>query len=161
MIATMNTSSTLMNMIVMKTMKTMAAMMTTRTVNLMAWEVKEVIVGTRKVTLRSKKTSKIQPISMFILPQPATRSVPSSKTNPKDGNIDGLDYDRIADSMILLKQGDNAKEEWNNSFGNKDAKRLLHTAMRLDPIRENTRVNNIVLFGPPGTGKSMMWKAAS
>ena len=97
-------------------------------------------------------------------PQPATRSVLTPRTNDMNGKIDGLDYQKIVDTMILLRPAGTVEEEWNKIVGLDAAKWSLFSAMVLaldNPLTKDYKARNFVLFGPPGTGKSMMWKAAA
>ena len=46
-------------------------------------------------------------------------------------------------------------EKWEEIYGNLQAKDELYNNLVL-ALPRNKRVNNVLLFGPPGTGKSMM-----
>ena len=72
------------------------------------------------------------------------------------GNDSSVDYDRQVENMILKWSSETDPwVQWDNIHGNEQAKEeLYYNLFRALPRKE--RVSNLLLFGPPGTGKSML-----
>ena len=102
-----------------------------------------------------------QVIRQQIISSHVPQSPPATKATPPN-RIDGLlDCNAIVDSMMLrYNSNTDPLTEWDKVLGNEHAKEELYSNM-VRALRRNKRVNNVLLFGPPGTGKSMMLKCAS
>ena len=87
-------------------------------------------------------------------PPPMTGSLP-------EGNDTSLNYDRLVEHMVVTPSSKlDPKTQWKMIHGNRQAKRVLHTNL-VRSLRRGGEVNNVLLFGPAGTGKTMMLKCAA
>ena len=72
------------------------------------------------------------------------------------GNDSSVDYDRQVENMILKLSSDTDPwVQWDNIHGNEQVKEELYSNLFLALPRKE-QVNNLLLFGPTGTGKSML-----
>ena len=83
-----------------------------------------------------------------------------SSTRPVANDVVDSDCDRLVDSMVRDRLRVDALEQWDDIHGNKVAKELLFSTVVFNLERVDYNVKNVFLFGPPGTGKTMLCKAA-
>lgn len=85
-----------------------------------------------------------------------SRDPPSTRALVPSGSDDSINYDQQVDSTILKSPSNKDPwVEWDNVFGNEHAKEELYTNM-VEALQRKDRLVNVLLFGPPGTGKSML-----
>ena len=73
-----------------------------------------------------------------------------------NGTASGMDFDKQVESMILAKRKNvDPLKEWNRIRGNVTAKDLLFGSLVMSLRSQIFPLSNVLLFGPPGTGKTI------
>ena len=78
-----------------------------------------------------------------------------------DGNDGSMNFNDQVEGMVVRPSSIvNLQTIWDSIKGNQQAKEIMHATM-VRRLYRGKRVNNILLFGPPGTGKTMMLTCAA
>ena len=77
------------------------------------------------------------------------------------GNDDSINWDRQIEQMISKPPANcNPLADWDQIHGNTHAKNELYANM-VEALPRKKHLNNVLLFGPSGTGKTMMATCAA